>query len=190
MSPIEREIKQCIMVLSSGGTLLYPTDTIWGIGCDATNFIAVEKVHRLKKKMERKNLIILLDKAEKIKDFVTDIPEIAWDLIKNVSTPLTIIYPNAKNLAANVISDDKSIAIRIVKNDFCKRLINEFGKPIVSTSANISGINAPRVFKDISSEIINGVDWVVDESLEQLGQVKASRIIKLNLNGEFRIVRQ
>jgi L-threonylcarbamoyladenylate synthase len=139
--------------------------------------------------MERKSLIILLDEAEKIRNFVTVIPEIAWDLIKRVDTPLTIIYPDAKNLAANVIADDRSVAIRIVRNEFCKRLIREFGKPIVSTSANLSGHPSPMIFKNISSEILTGVDHVVDESFEQLGQVKASRIIKLDLNGEFRIIR-
>jgi L-threonylcarbamoyladenylate synthase len=189
MSPIEREIQHCLKVLRSGGTLLYPTDTIWGIGCDATDSMAVDKVYLLKRRMERKSLIVLLDEEEKIRNFVTVVPEIAWDLLKNVDTPLTIIYPDAKNLAANVIADDHSVAIRIVRNDFCRRLIREFGKPIVSTSANISGHNPPDIFKNISSEIINGVDYVVDESLDLLQQVKASRIIKLNLNGKFRIIR-
>jgi L-threonylcarbamoyladenylate synthase len=189
MSVIEQEIEHCLKVLESGGTLLYPTDTIWGIGCDATDSLAVDKVYRLKRRRERKSLIILLDEAEKIQDYVTAIPEIAWDLIDSVDTPLTIIYPNATNLAANVIADDGSIAIRIVRNDFCKRLISEFGKPIVSTSANITGHTPPMTYKNIAGEIISGVDHAVDESLDQLQHVKASRIIKLNLNGEFRIIR-
>lgn len=168
---------------------MYPTDTIWGIGCDATNSMAVDKVYRLKRKMERKSLIILIDEAEKIEDFVSVIPENAWDLLEHVDTPLTIIYPGAKNLAYNVIAVDHSVAIRVVNNEFCKRLIKQFGKPIVSTSANISGNKPPRGFKSISREIVDGVDYVVNESLDQLQQVKASRIIKLNLNGEFRIIR-
>jgi len=189
MSIAEKEILVCLNVLAGGGTLLYPSDTIWGIGCDATDPLAVDKVYRLKRKIERKSLIILLDEAKKIRDYVSVVPDIAWDLLKSVDTPLTIIYPDAKNLAANVIADDGSVAIRVVKNDFCRRLIRKFVKPIVSTSANISGHLPPRGFKDIEIEIIKGADHVVDESLDQLQQVKASRIIKLFLNGEFRIIR-
>jgi L-threonylcarbamoyladenylate synthase len=190
MSLINTEIQNCIKVLQSGGIILYPTDTIWGIGCDATNSKAVAKIYRLKQRMERKSLIILLDEAEKLRDYVSEIPEIAWDLIKNVDTPLTIIYPEARNLAKNVVATDGSVAIRIVNNDFCIRLIREFGKPIVSTSANISGERSPLTFKNISQEIISGVNYVVDESLDEIHELKASRIIKLSLNGEFRIIRK
>ena len=178
------------MVLESGGTILYPTDTIWGIGCDATNPAAVEKIYRLKNRMEHKSLIILLDADEKIRDYVAVIPEIAWDLIKNTNTPLTIIYPDAKNLASNVIADDNSIAIRIVRNEFCRKLIKSFGKPIVSTSANIAGRNPPVDFKNITREIIDGVDYVVDESMAHFQKLKPSQIIKLEINGEFRIIRK
>jgi len=144
---IELEIEQCLKVLRNGGTILYPTDTIWGIGCDATNSKAVNKIYRLKKRVESKSLIILLDTPEKIKNYVTQVPEIALDLLENIDRPLTIIYPGAKNLAKNVIAEDNSIAIRIVKNEFCRKLIHEFDKPIVSSSANISGEPSPLVFK-------------------------------------------
>ena len=187
---MEEEVKKCIFVLQSCGTILYPTDTIWGIGCDATNSIAVDKIYHLKQRLERKSLIILLDEPEKIWDYVTSIPEISWDLLKSVETPLTIIYPEAKNLAENVIADDGSVAIRIVKNEFCRSLIRAFGKPIVSTSANISGENPPVGFRTVAREIIDGVDYVVNESLEEIHELKASRIIKLNQNGEFRIIRK
>ena len=187
---MEEELKKCLKILEQGGTILYPTDTIWGIGCDATNAGAVEKIYRLKRRMERKSLIILLDEAEKIRNYVFSIPEIAWDLLKSVDTPLTIIYPDAKNLAKNVIADDGSVAIRIVKNEFCSRLISLFGKPIVSTSANISGENPPVGFRTVAREIIDGVDYAVDESLEEIHELKPSRIIKLNQNGEFRIIRK
>ncbi len=189
MSPIEQEINQCIKVLKSGGTFLYPTDTIWGIGCDATSSTAVAKIYRMKQRFERKSLIILLDEAEKLNDYVFSVPEIAWDLLKNVDTPLTIVYPAAKNLAENVVAEDGSIAIRIVKNEFCIRLIRAFGKPIVSTSANISGENQPMSFRGIVDEIKLGVDHVVDESFGRIHEIKPSRIIKLQQNGEFQIIR-
>jgi L-threonylcarbamoyladenylate synthase len=189
MSPIEPEIKHCIKAMTSGGIILYPTDTIWGIGCDATNAKAVSKIYRLKQRVERKSLIILLDEAEKLTHYVTNIPEIAWDLLKNVDTPLTIIYQEARNLASNVIAEDGSVAIRITKNEFCRKLIHAFGKPIVSTSANISGATPPLAFRNIVREIITGVNYVVDESLDEIHELKPSRIIKLNQNGEFRIIR-
>jgi L-threonylcarbamoyladenylate synthase len=186
---MEEEIKKSLAVLKKGGTILYPTDTIWGIGCDATNEKAVEKVYRIKKRMETKSLIILLDDASKIQRHVRTIPDIAWDLMKNVNRPLTIIYPNAYNIARNVIADDGSIAIRIVKNDFCRKLIEKFGKPIVSSSANISGDPSPVVFNNISKEIIRQVDYVVSLYQGVLEQFRPSQIIKLNENGEFKIIR-
>jgi len=189
-SIMQREIDQCLTVLRAGGTILYPTDTIWGIGCDATNYQAVQKVYHLKKRVESKSLIILLDDADRLTDYMVFVPEIAFDLVKNVDTPLTIIYPNSKNLASNVVAEDQSIAIRIIKTEFCSRLIRGFGKPIVSTSANISGTKPPLTYKNILPEIINGVDYVVDPSLGELRVVQPSRIIKLNENGEFRIIRR
>jgi L-threonylcarbamoyladenylate synthase len=187
---MEQELNKCLTILQNGGTILYPTDTIWGIGCDATNPGAVEKVYRLKQRMERKSLIILLDEAVRIRDYVAFIPEIAWDLLKSMDTPLTIIYPEAKNLAENVVAEDGSVAIRIVNNEFCRNLIRAFGKPIVSTSANISGENPPVGFRTVAMEIIKGVDYVVDESLDEIHALKASRIIKLNKNGEFQVIRK
>ncbi len=186
---MEKDIQKCLEVLRNGGTILYPTDTIWGIGCDATNRKAVDKIYRLKKRLESKSLIVLLDDPGKLPFYVKTIPAIAWDLIGGVDNPLTVIYPNAMNLAKNVIAEDGSIAIRIVKNDFCKRLIHDFGKPIVSSSANISGEPAPLVFKKISSEIIRKVDYVVNLFQDQLQEMKPSRIIKLNENGEFQVIR-
>ncbi|MFZ4520590.1 MAG: L-threonylcarbamoyladenylate synthase [Bacteroidales bacterium] len=189
MSSIEQEIANCLPILSSGGTILYPTDTIWGIGCDATNPDAVRKVYQLKQRMERKSLIILIDDAERLKDYISNIPAIAWDLLNSVDTPLTIIYPQGKNLAQNVLADDGSIAIRIAKTEFCRNLIKAFGKPVVSTSANISGASPALSYKAIVPEIIRGVDYAVDESIDELNELKASRIIKLDSNGEFSIIR-
>ena len=186
---MEKEINRCIDVMKKGGTILYPTDTIWGIGCDATNEKAVDKIYRLKKRINIKSLIILLDSVESISLYVKTIPAIAWDLMDSVDKPLTIIYPNAQNLPKNVVADDNSIAIRIVKEEFCIRLIRSFGKPIVSSSANISGEPAPLVFKCVSKEILKGVDYVVNLYQDRLQEVKPSRIIKLNENGEFNIIR-
>lgn len=186
---METEIRNCIRIMKKGGTILYPTDTIWGIGCDATNEEAVEKIYQLKKRMSIKSLIILLDSEESIPLYVKTIPEIAWDLMKNVDKPLTIIYPNAQNLPKNVVAEDNSIAIRIVKDEFCNKLVKTFKKPIVSSSANVSGEPAPLVFKCVSKEILEGVDYVVNLYQDRLQEVKPSRIIKLNENGEFNIIR-
>jgi len=186
---MEQEIQKCLGVLRKGGTILYPTDTIWGIGCDATNRKAVNKIYHLKKRLESKSLIILLDEPQKLPIYVRTIPDIAWDLMKNVDSPLTIIYPGAQNLAKNVIAEDNSIAIRIVKNEFCIRLIHDFGKPVVSSSANISGEPTPLVFKNISKEIIDQADYVVNLYQNQIQDVKPSRIIKLDENGQFTIIR-
>lgn len=188
-SGIKNEVKKCIEVLERDGTILYPTDTIWGIGCDATSEKAVEKIYHLKKRVESKSLIILLSDIKEISEYVETVPEIVKDLLKNVERPLTIIYPNAKNLAKNVIAEDNSIAIRIVKNEFCKHLIKTFGKPIISSSANVSGEPAPMVFKCIQKEIIDNVDYVVKLNQDVLQEVKPSRIIKLQENGEFKIIR-
>ncbi len=187
---LKDEIKNCIEVLEKDGTILYPTDTIWGIGCDATSHDAVQKIYHIKKRLESKSLIILLADMKDISEYVKTVPDIARDLMKNVEQPLTIIYPNAQNLPANVIAEDNSIAIRIVKNPFCKALIREFGKPIISSSANIAGEPAPMVFKFVSKEILEQVDYVVKLYQDVLNEVKPSRIIKLRENGEFNIIRQ
>jgi L-threonylcarbamoyladenylate synthase len=186
---MEEEIIKSLLVLKKGGTLLYPTDTIWGIGCDATNEKAVEKIYRIKKRLESKSLIILLDHASKIDRYVDSVPGIAWDLMKKVDRPLTIIYPRARNLAKNVIAEDGTIAIRVVRNDFCRRLIEQFGKPIVSSSANVSGEPSPLIYKKISKEIIRQVDYVVNLEQDVLQGMRPSRIIKLEENGEFNIIR-
>ncbi len=187
---MKQEIKNSLEVLRKGGTILYPTDTIWGIGCDATNPKAVQKVFKIKKRMENRSLIILLDRKEQLYKYVKGIPTIILDLIENVNTPITVIYPNAKNLAKNIIATDGTIAIRLVNYEFCYKLIRTFGKPIVSTSANITGQPAPLVFKDIPEEILNQVDYVVNLAHEEIRATKPSTIIKLKTNGEFEIIRK
>ena len=183
------DIVKAIEVLRSGGIILYPTDTIWGIGCDATNPDAVRRIYEIKQRIDVKSMLVLMENPNLLNSYIAEVPEIAWDLIEVADNPLTIIYPNAQNLPKNVVADDNSIAIRIVKEEFCIRLIRSFGKPIVSSSANISGEPAPLVFKCVSKEILKGVDYVVNLYQDRLQEVKPSRIIKLNENGEFNIIR-
>jgi L-threonylcarbamoyladenylate synthase len=186
----KEEINKSLEVLKSGGIILYPTDTIWGIGCDATNTEAVAKIFALKKRADSKSMIILLDSDNKLQSYVSEVPDIAYDLIEYAENPLTIIYSGAKNLAPNVINEDGSIGIRIVKHDFCEQLIQRFRKPIVSTSANISGENSPTYFSEISQEIIDNVDYVVDLEQESKIQKRPSTIMKLEPDGQFIFIRK
>ncbi|MDP4292599.1 MAG: L-threonylcarbamoyladenylate synthase [Bacteroidota bacterium] len=185
----EQELWRAVEILKSGGTILYPTDTIWGIGCDATNFEAVENVYKIKHRVESKSLIILLDEVSKLYDYVEKVPDISIDLINSLNKPTTIIYSNAKNLSPNVIATDGSIAIRVTKDPFCRDLIKLLGKPIVSTSANISGDPSPVIYRDVHEDILNGVDYVVNLYQSRVNSSKPSTIIRLFENGEFIIVR-
>ncbi|WP_026898566.1 L-threonylcarbamoyladenylate synthase [Daejeonella oryzae] len=187
---MKEEINKALEVLKNGGIILYPTDTIWGIGCDATNAEAVDKIFKLKGRDESKSMIILLDSENKLASYVSDIPEVAYDLIEYAENPLTIIYSGAKNLAPNTISQDGSVAIRIVKNDFCQQLIQRFRKPIISTSANKSGEPSPQMFSDISDDIINGVDYVVNWQQNDSSIGKPSTIMKLEADGRFKFIRK
>ena len=187
---MEAEVKKAIEVLRAGGTILYPTDTIWGIGCDATNEKAVEKIYAIKKREESKSLIVLVSDDGMLNRFVKDIPAQAWDLIEVSDTPLTIIYDGARGLAKNVLADDGSIGVRMVRDEFCQRLIHKFGKPIVSTSANVSGEPAPFLYDEISGEIKSKVDYSVNWRQNDFNKSKPSSIIKLKSNGEFQIIRK
>jgi len=187
---LKEEINKALEVLKSGGVILYPTDTIWGLGCDASNPEAVEKVLKIKNRPAEKSLIVLLDVDTKLQSYVNDVPEVAYDLIEYAENPLTIIFSGAKNLAKNVINDDGSVGIRIVKHDFCTPLIQRFRKPIVSTSANLSGEPSPKNFDDINSEIINAVDYIVDFEQENRSSKKPSTIMKLSTGGQFEFIRK
>lgn len=184
------EVNKAFEVLKNGGLILYPTDTIWGIGCDATNLEAVEKVFKLKGRSEQKSLIVLLDSANKLQSYVNEIPEVAYDLIEYAENPMTIIYSNAKNLAKNAIAIDGSIGIRIVKHTFCEQLLQRFRKPIISTSANLSGQPSPACFNEISEEIKQGVDYVVNWEQDDTSIKKASTIMKLEPGGLFSFIRK
>lgn len=184
------QVETALKILRSGGTILYPTDTVWGIGCDATNFRAIEKVYRIKERTESKSLIILLDTTSKLENYVHMVPPTVYDLIENIAKPLTIIYSNSKNLPRNVAASNKTIAIRIVREPFCKHLIREFGKPIVSTSANISNEPVPMTFSQVSKNIISAVDYVVDLYQDLVNQTQPSTIIRLHDNGSYSIIRE
>jgi len=185
----EQDIINCLNVLGDGGVILNPTDTVWGLGCDATNTRAVEKIYRIKSRTEAKSLIILLDHFEKLSTYVEKIPEITGDLLESITNPVTIIYSNARKLAPNVIAPDGTIAIRIVKDDFCSELIKRFGKPIVSTSANISGFASPAVFSQVSDDIKNAVDYIVTYKQDSFTRSKPSTIIRLRDDGMYTIIR-
>jgi L-threonylcarbamoyladenylate synthase len=187
---MEEEINISVDFLKRGKVILYPTDTIWGIGCDATQEKPVNRIYKLKQRFESKSMIILLDQAEKLATYVKKVPPIAFDLIERYLEPLTIIYPNARNVAKNVIAEDGTIAIRIVRNEFCRKMVSLFGKPVVSTSANLSGQPAPLAFSKIPPEITGGVDHIVNFNRDVIVRTKPSTIIRLFENGEFEVIRK
>ncbi len=184
------EVKKAVEVLRQGGVILYPTDTIWGLGCDATNETAVKKVYDIKRRAETKSMLVLIDSPAKLQAYVSEIPDMAWELIELTTKPLTIIYPGARNLASNLINDDNTIGIRVTEEAFSKKLCEMFRKPVVSTSANISGEKSPALFADISKEIISQVDYVVNYRRDEDQPAKASSIIKLGVKNEIQIIRE
>lgn len=185
----DTDIEESLRVLRSGGIILYPTDTVWGIGCDATRADAVEKVYSLKKRSLEKSLIVLLADENEISKYVTQPGPKIFDYIKGVNKPRTIIYEGGINLAKNMIQGDGTIGIRITTDPFCKKLISLFGKPLVSTSANISGYPAPALFEDIDLEIKNGVDYIVQHRQDDQHAASPSAIVKLNGDGTLTIIR-
>ena len=184
------EIKKAVEVMRNGGVILYPTDTIWGIGCDATNEEAVKKVYEIKKRADSKALICLVDSEAKIDFYVKDVPPVAWDLIELSTKPLTVIYHGARNLAPNLLAEDGSVGIRVTNEEFSKQLCFRFRKAVVSTSANISGEPSPKSFADISDEIKNAVDYIVGVRQNEKGGVKPSSIIKLGAGGVVQVIRE
>ena len=186
----DQDLEKSVSFLENGGTILYPTDTVWGIGCDATNTKAVEKIFRIKNRIEAKSLIILLDHIDKLSTYIEKVPEITADLLASITNPVTIIYSNARRLAPNVVAPDGTIGIRIVKDDFCAELIHRFGKPIVSTSANISGETSPSGFSEISQHILDSVNYVVGYRQNDHEKHSPSPIIKIDLDGSIKIIRK
>ena len=184
------DLIRAVETLRAGGIILYPTDTIWGLGCDATREDAVQRIYALKQRQDERSMLILLDDASKIEDYVETVPEIAWNLIEIADKPLTIIYPEAKNLASSLIAVDGSIGIRIVKDEFCRVLIRKFGKPLVSTSANVSGMPWPHSFSKIDKSLVKAADYVVTWRQNDEKRGKPSGIIKLGKKGEISVIRE
>lgn len=190
-SKTEAAVKKAVDVLKAGGVILYPTDTIWGLGCDATNADAVAEIYKIKQRAESKSLVTLVANLDMLALYVKEIPQAALDLIEVNDAPMTIIYPEAQGVAANVIASDGTVAIRIPNNEFCRQLAFRLRRPVVSTSANISGEPAPKGFKEISQAIRDAVDYVVPASMEEpSAHHRASQIIKVGLTGEISIIRR
>jgi L-threonylcarbamoyladenylate synthase len=181
-------MNKVVQKLINGNAILYPTDTVWGLGCDATDETAVNKIYSIKNRAESKSLIILVNSIEMLQQYVEEVPKEALEILKNSKRPTTIVYPNPKGLAKNVIAEDNTVAIRIVQHEFCESLIQELGKPIVSTSANISGEPTPKSFGEISQAILDSVDYVVDLH-ENSSSGTSSRILKLNIDGSIEVIR-
>ena len=182
-------MEKALEILKNGGVILYPTDTIWGIGCDATNVEAINKIFEIKKREKTKSMIILVENERRLQDLV-DVPEIAWQIIDLSEKPVTIVYENPKNLPKEILAEDGSIGIRLVKDDFCKKLISKLNKPLVSTSANFSGDKSPLKFSDISQELIDAVDYAVEENRESVSKYSGSSVIKIWSDGRVKVLRE
>lgn len=183
------DLKKALEVLRNGGVILYPSDTVWGLGCDATNEEAVARIYAIKKRAPGKSMLVLMENINLLERYVTEVPEVAYDLIELSEKPVTVIFDGARNLAKNVIASDGSVGIRITHESFTQQLIRQFKKPIVSSSANISSKSTPRNFSEISNEIRNAVDYVVQYRQTEKSHSEMSSIIKLGNSGQIKIIR-
>lgn len=182
-------MEKALEILKNGGTILYPTDTIWGIGCDATNVEAVRKVFDIKKREKNKSFIILVESEKRLQDLV-EVPEMAWEIIDLSEKPVTIVYDNPRGLPEELLAEDGSIGIRLVKDDFCKKLISKLNQPLVSTSANFSGERSPMKFSDINPEIIRLVDYAVEDHRERVSQWQGSSVIRVWADNRIKVLRE
>lgn len=187
---MNEDIKRAIEVMQRGGVILYPTDTIWGIGCDATNEEAVKRVYEIKRRSDSKAMLVLVDSEAKVEFYVKEVPLVAWDLIELSTKPLTIIFDGARNLAPNLLAEDGSVGIRITQEEFSRQLCMRFKKAIVSTSANISGQPSPANFSEVSDEVKQAVDYIVQSRQQEKGRPKPSGIIKLGADCSVKVIRE
>ena len=182
-------MQNLIDAVQAGGTILYPTDTIWGIGCDATNVDAINKIFEIKKREKSKSMIILVESVKRLQDMV-EVPEMAWEIMDLSEKPVTLIYDNPKGLPKEILAEDGSIGIRLVKDNYLKKLIGKLNKPLVSTSANFSGEKSPLKFADISREIINSVDAVAEENHDKISEYSGSSVIRIWTDGRVKVLRE
>ncbi len=189
MTDHREEIEKTINVLKRGGLILYPTDTVWGIGCDATNPGAIDKIYKLKQRVESKTMICLVSDFKMLQQYVEEVPEVAYDILKYATKATTIIYDRPLRVAENIITQDNTLGIRVVRDPFCGKLIRKFKRPVVSTSANISGKPSPKNFEEIATLILEGVDYVVNLPLQNKG-AKPSSIIKIGGDSTVKIIRK
>ena len=183
------EVRKAVDQLSQGKVILYPTDTIWGIGCDATNPLSIEKIYRIKLRSDKKSMLVLVSDLEMLKVYVNEIPDRALEIIHSAKKPTTIVYPEALYLASNLVGEDGSVGIRVSSDPFCSRMIKAFGKPVVSTSANPSGEPSPGIFSEISPKIIHQTDHVVDWRQDETTTAAPSSVIKIDSQGNSIILR-
>lgn len=186
---VNKEIHNAFEIIKEGGIILYPTDTVWGIGCDATNEEAIKKIYALKKREESKSMIVLVNGERMMHQVFNEIPEVAWQILDFAEKPTTLILDKPKNVAKNIIAEDNSLAVRMVTEPFCFKLMERMKKPLVSTSANVSGMFTPKSFKEITPEILKGVDYVVNLHHEKICS-NPSTIIKLTLDSQVKVIRK
>lgn len=189
-SDLRREVDEAVRVLREGGIILYPTDTVWGLGCDATNAEAVDRIYRLKRSENKKSMLVLCASADMVVRYVNRAPGIAFEVMEMATSPLTLILPGATGVAANLIPDEGTLGIRVPDHEFCRRMLRALQRPVVSTSANISSEATPAGLQEVSREIIDGVDFVVNPRFEGKPTRKASSIISFGESGEVRIIRE
>lgn len=189
-APLQEEVERAVEVLRRGGIILYPTDTVWGIGCDATNVEAVDRIYRLKRSENKKSMLVLCASADMVVRYVNRAPGIAFEVMEMATTPLTAILPGAAGVAPNLIPDEGTLGVRIPNHEFCRRMLRALGRPVVSTSANISGQPTAVGLQDVAQEIVDGVDFVVNPRFEGKPTRKASSIIAFGEGGEVKIIRE
>ncbi len=188
-SPLYREAAEAVRILKEGGIILYPTDTVWGLGCDATNREAVDKIYKLKRSENKKAMLVLCSSADMVVRYVNRAPGIAFDVMSMATTPTTFILPGAVGVAPNLIPDEETLGVRVPDHEFCQEMLRQLRRPIVSTSANISGEATPVGLNDVAREIVDGADYVVNPRFEGKPTRKASSIIAFGEGGEVKIIR-
>ncbi len=189
-TPMSREADEAVRILRSGGIILYPTDTVWGLGCDATNAAAVQRIYDLKRSVNKKSMLVLCASPDMVVRYVNRAPGIAFEVMELATSPLTLILPGAVGVAENLIPDEGTLGVRVPDHAFCQRMLRGLGRPIVSTSANLSGETTPTGLQEVAREIVEGVDFVVDPRFEGKPTRKASSIVAFGEGGEVKVIRE